>query len=299
MVARNVRRPDFETIVHMLDEGVIVIEHTGRVKYVNPAAVRIYGFEYPLDAAELFTELASAQCYYVDGTRVPTEIHPVALAFRRGHFSREIYGVDLPNGERRWLLTSGGLIDPDDPLSDLLVSFSDITAQRHDLDSLIHQAHHDPLTGLPNRTVVLRRIAEALASTGRRSLCAVLFIDLDDLKTTNDTMGHDAGDELLKAAAVRLRQSVGPADVVARHGGDEFVILLHGEITRRELDEWLSRLLDRLAEPADIGTAQVSIRASVGVVEVDRDDARRAEEILRDADIAMYKAKRARHRSVL
>lgn len=265
----------------------------GYLKYINPAGMRIYGLASHREAVDFFRESAASPCYYADGTRVPSELHPVALAFRTGSFSKQIYGVDLPNEQRRWLLTNGRLLHPEDPLSDILVSFSDITAEREDLDRLTHQANHDPLTGLPNRTVVLRTIAEALVSTDRSRLRAVLFIDLDDLKTTNDTLGHDAGDDLLNAAAARLRQSVGPADLVARHGGDEFVVLLYGDASHPELDAWVCRLRAQLREPASIAQTRVPIRASVGIVEVHRDEARSAEEILRDADRAMYKAKRA------
>ncbi len=288
------REHDFEAIVHMLDEGIIVMRRDGYLKYINPAAMRIYGVESRHAAVAILKQVAASPCYYADGTQVPHELQAAALAFHMGSFTKEVCGVELPSGERRWLLTSGRLLTPFDPVSDILVSFSDITAERQDLDRLIHQANHDPLTGLPNRTVVLRRIAEALASIGRRPLRAVLFIDLDDLKTTNDSLGHDAGDELLKAAAMRLQHSVGPADVVARHGGDEFVILICEEATHREFDEWLHRLRVRLAEPVDIADTSVPIRASVGIVEVDRDDRRSAEGILRDADRAMYKAKQAR-----
>lgn len=285
---------DFEAIVDMLDEGVIVLRMDGHLEYINAAAMRIYGLESERAAAEFIKRASTALCYYADGTRVPPELHPAALAFRAGAaFNNEIYGTELPSGERRWLRISGRALNPVDPFSDVLVSFSDVTAEREDLDRLIHQAHHDPLTGLPNRAVVLRRIAESLASTGRRRLRAVLFIDLDDLKATNDTLGHEAGDQLLKAAAMRLRQSVGPADVVARHGGDEFVILMCGAATHHELHDWLSRLRSRLGEPVDIAEASLPLRASIGIVEVDRDDRRSAEEILRAADRAMYKAKRA------
>lgn len=287
---------DFEAIVNSLDEGVILWRTDGFLKYINPAGMRIYGLASQREAADFFREAAASPCYYADGTRVPAELHPAALAYRSGGFSKQIYGVDLRDGKRRWLLTGGRLLHPDDPLSDILVSFSDVTTEREDLDRLIHQAHHDPLTGLPNRTVVLRTIAEALASSGRTRLRAVLFIDLDDLKTTNDTLGHDAGDDLLTATATRLRQSVGPADVVARHGGDEFVVLRYGDASHLELDDWVCRLRARLSEPASVAATTAPIRASVGVVEVDGNDLRTAEEILRDADRAMYKAKRAGRR---
>jgi diguanylate cyclase (GGDEF)-like protein len=198
----------------------------------------------------------------------------------------------MPTGERKWMRTSARLLDADDPGSDVLVAFSDITSEREDIDRLVYQANHDPLTGLPNRAFVLRKISEALASEECGHLRGVLFIDLDDLKTTNDTLGHEAGDDLLNAAAARLRQAVGPADVVGRHGADEFVLLVYQDANRAELDDLVSRLRVRLAAPVDIADTSVPIRASVGIVEVDRDDSRSAEAILRDADRAMYKAKR-------
>ena len=283
---------DFKAIVQMLDEGVIVISPDGYLKFINPAAMQIYDLDSERAAADFVMQAATSPCYDADGTRVPPELHPAALAFRTGlSFTKEIYGMDLPNGERRWLLISGRLLNPDDPHSDVVVSVSDITAEREDLDRAVYQANHDPLTGLPNRAFLRRRITEALAATDCGRLRAVLFIDLDDLKITNDSLGHEAGDDLLNATATRLRQAVGSGDVVGRHGGDEFVVLIFGDATRDELDSQVCRLRDRLAEPAVIAETAVPIRASMGIVEVDRDDQRSAEEILRYADEAMYKAK--------
>jgi diguanylate cyclase (GGDEF)-like protein len=285
-------RLDYESIVHVLDEGVMVFRTDGHLKYINPAAMQIYGLESERAAVDFFKHASTFPCYYTDDTRVPLDLYP--LAFRApATFTKQVFGVELPSGDRRWLLISGRPLNPLDPFSDVLLALSDITAEREDLDRLIHQANHDPLTGLPNRAVIVHEIAEALASTDHRRLRAVLFIDLDDLKTTNDTLGHEAGDQLLTAAATRLRVSVGPADVVARHGGDEFVVLMCGDATRQELDEWVCRLRSRLAEPVDIADTSTPLRASIGVVEIDRCDARTAEEILRAADRAMYKAKRA------
>jgi diguanylate cyclase (GGDEF)-like protein len=231
----------------------------------------------------------------VDGTLIPPQARPVARLFRTGvAYSKEVYGTELPNGERRWLLASGCLLNPDDPEhSEALFSFSDVTAERAAVEQLVYQANHDPLTGLPNRGFVLRRISEALATADGARLRAVLFIDLDDLKATNDTLGHQAGDNLLGAAAARLRQAVGPGGVVGRHGGDEFVVLLFEETSRDELNALVDGLRAQLAEPVDIAETTTRIRASVGLVEVHHGDERAAEEILRDADRAMYKAKRA------
>lgn len=287
------RVPDFESIVQLVDEGIVVLRADGVLAYINPAAMRMCGVESKRDAAEFFDRVLSSPCYYADGTRVPQDLRPAALAFRRGSFTREIFGIEMPGGGRRWLLASGHLLNPDDPSSDMLLSFSDITAQRENLHRLTHQANHDPLTGLPNRAVVLHKMAESLASAGGGRLRAVSFVDLDALKSTNDTWGHEAGDELLKAAAARLRQSVGPTDVVGRLGGDEFVLLIHGDATHRELADWVARLRVRLAEPVTYAATTVRLRASVGIVDVNSHDGRSVEEILHAADRAMYDAKRA------
>lgn len=281
----------FESLVEMLDEGVVVVRRDGSVRYINPAALRAYGFTTRLEATNFAMQTLSLQWYDADGDRMPFDRLPLTQTFHKGvPISREVFGTDLPNGERRWMLVSARLINPDDPMeSDVLVSFSDITEEHTRLDRLVYQANHDPLTGLPNRAFVLRRITEALALPDGDSLRAVLFVDLDDLKTTNDTLGHDAGDELLNAAAARLRQAVGTADVVGRLGGDEFVLLIFGG--GEDIDSVVDRMEELLADPL------MPISASVGVVEVTSGDRRSAEEILRDADRAMYAAKRAGRRA--
>jgi diguanylate cyclase (GGDEF)-like protein/PAS domain S-box-containing protein len=284
----------FEAVMESLDEGVVVVRVDGRITLINAAAMRIYGIGAEAATGDFAGQAAVAAVYDADGNPVPPDQRPAARgAGKVVECSGQVYGVDMPTGERKWMRTSARLLDSDDPASDVLVSFSDITAEREDLDRLVYQANHDPLTGLPNRAFVLRRISEALASADCGRLRGVLFIDLDDLKTTNDTLGHEAGDDLLNAAATRLRQAVGSTDIVGRHGGDEFVLLVYGDATRGELDDLVSRLRVRLAEPVDIAGTSVPIRASVGIVEVERDDRRSAEAILRDADRAMYKAKRA------
>jgi diguanylate cyclase (GGDEF)-like protein/PAS domain S-box-containing protein len=284
----------FEAIMESLDEGVMVVRIDGRITLINAAAMRIYGLGAEAAPGDFAKQAAAAAVYDADGNPVPPDHRPAARAAGKAvECSGQVFGVDMPTGERKWMRTSARLLDSDDPASDVLVSFFDITAEHEDLDRLVYQANHDPLTGLPNRAFVLRKISEALASTDCGRLRAVLFIDLDDLKTTNDTLGHEAGDDLLNAAATRLRKAVGSTDIVGRHGGDEFVLLVYGDATRGELDDLVSRLRVRLAEPVDIAETSVPIRASVGIVEVARDDRRSAEAILRDADRAMYKAKRA------
>jgi diguanylate cyclase (GGDEF)-like protein len=171
--------------------------------------------------------------------------------------------------------------------------FEEIATQRDQSARFAHQATHDALTGLPNRAYVLARITDALTRTGEIALSAVLFIDLDKVKVINDSLGHDAGDELICAAAQRFQHVVRPADVVARLGGDEFVALLFGPLSRADLDSVSGRFHTALAAATRIGDMTLHMTASIGITTVGEHDERDAAAILRDADAAMYAAKTA------
>jgi diguanylate cyclase (GGDEF)-like protein len=204
-----------------------------------------------------------------------------------------VFGVDRFDGQRVWLSACYRLLNPDDAQdSAVLISFTDITAERTASERLAYEATHDSLTGLPNRAYVVTRATEALESGGHQVLAAVLFIDLDNLKTINDSLGHDAGDDVLRSAAQRLCRAVRSNDVVARLGGDEFLVLLIGQIARPDLDALADRLHATLSEPVVITGVTLRIGASIGIVVVENnDDPRAAGQILRDADTAMYEAK--------
>jgi diguanylate cyclase (GGDEF)-like protein/PAS domain S-box-containing protein len=158
-------------------------------------------------------------------------------------------------------------------------------------DRLAHQAVHDALTGLPNRTLLLDRLDGALArSGGERGAVAVLFLDIDRFKVINDSLGHTVGDQLLVAFADRLREAVRPADTVARFGGDELVVILEGVGSLDEVRAVSSRIEDALRDPFRLGDSEVVLTSSVGIAvgEGTRDT---PETILRNADTAMYRAK--------
>jgi diguanylate cyclase (GGDEF)-like protein len=159
---------------------------------------------------------------------------------------------------------------------------------------LQHQASHDPLTDLANRSLFVERVGDALGSA-----CggvSVIFIDIDDFKTVNDSLGHAAGDELLVAVAGRLRDCVRPFDTVARLGGDEFAIMLDRPDSEREAIEVTERLNRHLAERFSIGGQNVSVRASAGIA-TGRGSEVTPEELIRNADLAMYRAKHeSKHR---
>jgi diguanylate cyclase (GGDEF)-like protein len=161
-------------------------------------------------------------------------------------------------------------------------------------EQLRHQALHDPLTGLPNRTLFLDRVRHAVDTAGRsRAWPAVLYLDLDGFKPVNDTFGHEAGDVLLRTVADRLRGCLRPADTAARLGGDEFVVLLNGPIDRFGVARVVDRIRAQLDVPVLLGEGVVTtVGASIGVAlgDVDTPD---ADTLVRYADIAMYAAKRS------
>ena len=156
---------------------------------------------------------------------------------------------------------------------------------------LAHQALHDVLTGLPNRNLLMDRLEQAIARGRRRTeLFSLLFLDLDRFKVVNDSLGHFAGDQLLIGTARRLEASIRPGDTVSRLGGDEFVIFLDEIANREDALRIVRRIQDRLSEPFVVGGHEIYVTASLGVT-ISSIGYERAESVLRDADIAMYRAK--------
>jgi diguanylate cyclase (GGDEF)-like protein len=183
---------------------------------------------------------------------------------------------------------------------DMLSSFAEhaslaLTDARR-VDTMLHQALHDALTGLPNRALFTDRIQHALTQGRRRGTsCGVIFLDLDRFKTVNDSLGHAAGDELLVAVARRIDASLRSADTAARLGGDEFAVLLEDLGDVEEAVLVAERITDAFAEPVVVHGREVFVKASVGIA-VGRAG---ASELLRQADVAMYRAKaegKGRHR---
>jgi diguanylate cyclase (GGDEF)-like protein/PAS domain S-box-containing protein len=287
------RAEHFQTLVNSLDHGVAVVGGDGRVESANPAADRIFGTRPEVLKNRPANRAFDFPIYDTDGHLVGADRHPLTQIRQTGTpISDYVFGVDRSDGQRVWLCASYRLLNPDDlQHSAVLISLTDITAQRTASERLAYEATHDSLTGLANRAHVVTRVTEALESGGHHVLAAVLFIDLDNLKTINDSLGHDAGDDVLRSAAQRLCRAVRSDDVVARLGGDEFLALLLGQIARPDLDALADRLHATLSEPVVIEDVTLRITASIGIVVIDSSDPRGTAEILRDADTAMYEAK--------
>jgi diguanylate cyclase (GGDEF)-like protein/PAS domain S-box-containing protein len=189
------------------------------------------------------------------------------------------------DGSTGWCLWQPSLVaDRNDPY--WVCQFLDVTRRKHAETELSYQAHHDALTGLPNRAHLARRLA---ASLENRTEVAVAFVDIDDFKVINDSLGHGAGDRLLGLVAERLRRVLRPGDVLARFGGDEFTALLDGVGDARMAMRVADRLAGSLRAPFELDGEQRFVTVSVGVtLSTHGAD---AEELLRDADAAMYRAK--------
>ena len=205
--------------------------------------------------------------------------HEYRIAHRGGHYV--------------WVMSRGLAVrDINGKLQRMAGSLSDITARKQAEEQLIHDALHDGLTGLPNRTLMLDRIEQALRQIrGRRSATfAVLFLDLDRFKNVNDSLGHAVGDQLLKEMAHSLLQMVRPGDTVARLGGDEFAILLSDVEEEKQVTDIAERILGACQKKFSIDGHEVFTTVSIGIA-MGRGEYHCAGDVLRDSDIAMYRAK--------
>ena len=197
------------------------------------------------------------------------------------------------HGDDVWMLLNISAVhDSDGNPSHLVFQFQDITRRKVEEKRLIHNVFHDALTGLPNRALFMDRLRLATERARRRKdqVFAVLFLDLDGFKAINDSLGHIIGDQLLIQISRRLNACLRATDTIARLGGDEFTILLEDLTDEREAVRVVERLQKELAQPLKLGGSDIHVTASIGVAS-NNPAYERAEDILRDADTAMYRAK--------
>ena len=232
--------------------------------------------------------------------------HPDDLATGAGHLRDLLAGTAAavraekryrrPDGSDVWAQLDLSLVrDADGAPLHFIAQIQDVTARRDAQSRLRHLASHDALTGLPQRAALAERIDRAIARRGASAehSYAVLFLDLDRFKPVNDTYGHAVGDALLVAVADRIRACLRPADLAARVGGDEFAVLLDGMVTEETAAGIAERIRDAVAAPFDVGgQAGLRVGASIGVAVGGR-AYRTADEVLHDADGAMYRSKSA------
>ncbi|MGP4002980.1 putative bifunctional diguanylate cyclase/phosphodiesterase [Streptomyces sp. 8N706] len=285
----------FRSLVQGSSDVIMIAAPTGVLRYVSPAAAGVYG----IDAEDLIGSEFASLIHPEDLGGVVHEVRRFLAAHPDEEPTTRIECRFRAGGGRAG---GGGWLNVESTVNrhhgGLIFNSRDVTERVRLQAQLQHSAEHDPLTDLPNRALFTERVRQALS--GRRTTdpgTAVLFIDLDGFKAVNDTVGHQAGDELLVHAARRLQESVRAGDTAARLGGDEFAALILGDGTRdaaaREyrIVEVAERLRAGLSRPYRVSGTEVRVAASIGVAFAD--PGINPAELMRNADLAMYRAKAA------
>ncbi|WP_223830888.1 aminotransferase class I/II-fold pyridoxal phosphate-dependent enzyme [Streptomyces venezuelae] len=283
-VNRRTSEAYFRTLVHNTSDVILIVDDDDTVRYASPSAETMFGRS------------------LLPGTPLTDLVAPAdtAAALRVLSDARTRASVDARDD---WKLLHGGSADlevevrcsnlrDENTVHGLVLTLRDVTEQRKLERELTHRAFHDSLTGLPNRVLLLERVERALLRGRREStLTCMLFVDLDDFKVVNDTMGHSVGDELLVAVARRLTSVLRLTDTAARLGGDEFAVLIEGARETRDAEALAAEIVHTLSQPFHLTDGAVSVSTSVGVATVL--DSAHAEELLGHADLALYAAKAA------
>jgi diguanylate cyclase (GGDEF)-like protein/PAS domain S-box-containing protein len=287
----------FQLITENAADMIAVVDCAGRRLYNSPAYQKVLGYS----EEELTSSSAIDQVHPSDRERV---LQAAQKARSTGRGQTLEYRMHHKDGTWRILESTASPIQNDKgELERLVIVNRDITERKRAEELLAHSALHDGLTGLPNRVLFVDRLQHALVRSRRHSdyKFAVLFVDVDEFKVVNDSLGHSAGDELLVQIAKRMtacfRESdaiarLGTAESFARLGGDEFTVLLEDVFQPSDAILVGHRIQEKLAIPFQIGGQELVIAASIGVA-LSSASYERAEDLLRDAEIAMYRAKRA------
>ena len=296
LLATDLRRSEerFRSLVRNSVDVNVILARDGAITYESPAVERVLGYR----ADDRIGQSAVDVVHPDDRVRVERLFLTVARR-PNAEASAELRVRHADGSWRSIEAVVKNLMD-DPAVGGIVVNYRDVTARKALETELRVRAFHDALTGLANRALFVDRLEHAIARTRRtRERVAVLFLDLDDFKTINDSLGHGEGDEVLVATAARLQAALRAGDTIARMGGDEFAVLLEDTATSGPPVEVAGRLLAALQAPLLQGERELFVRASVGVATIHGRKSS-AEELLRDADAAMYIAKgRGKNRIVV
>jgi diguanylate cyclase (GGDEF)-like protein/PAS domain S-box-containing protein len=273
----------FRTLVHDASDIILIIDDDGKIRYATPSARTVFG-DVSIEGSHLW-DLVQRQ-----------ERDDVAAAFTRMRDheaqSSEDWVITRRDGTRVELEGRYSDLRGDHTVGGLVLTLRDVTGQRKLERELKHRAFHDSLTGLPNRMLFHDRAAHALSRAARNgTTVGVIFVDLDEFKVVNDTMGHSVGDELLVAAGRRLTAVVRESDTVARLGGDEFALLVEDTTDSGAAEMFAEHIVRAFGEPFTLSVGAVITTATVGVATTEDDDD--AGGLVSHADLALYAAKAA------
>ncbi len=277
----------FRSLVQHSSDVILIVDPDTTIRYASPAAKQVLG-------------LAVSQLVE---TRLIDHVHPDDRPQANRFFLhlREVKGVPAvqdwrlqrSDGSQLWTENTATNLLSEPTVGGFVVNTRDVSERRTLQSRLAHQAFHDELTRLANRALFLNRVAHTVARSPRgRHPAAVLFLDLDDFKKVNDSLGHAVGDELLVAAAARLTICVRPGDTIARLGGDEFAVLLEDLDDMSDVVVVAERISSSIRAPFNVSGRDVFIGVSIGIASVEPGDT--PDDVLRNADLAMYFAKSRR-----
>ena len=279
---QNIR---FEAALNNMSQALFMFDSADRVIVMNSRASEMFGLK--TAGVAIGMELAaSIQLLASKSTLAASDVESMRDSVMRMKTAgkRETHLRELADG--RAMAVNFAPIENEG----WLVTLEDITERRIAEARITHMAHHDALTELPNRVLFHARLHEAIARGHRGERCAVLYLDLDNFKDVNDTLGHPAGDALLREVTHRLRAQVRETDTVARLGGDEFAIVQSSVDQPRDARALAERLIETFLPQYDIAGHQVPIGTSIGIAIVP-DDGDDADQIMKNADLALYSAK--------
>ncbi|MFI7599211.1 putative bifunctional diguanylate cyclase/phosphodiesterase [Actinoplanes sp. NPDC049681] len=278
----------FQALVQHSSDVVTVVGIDSEVLYQSESVKRVFGFPAHVITGRRLTSVFDPE----SAARLADALRSVSSR----PYASTVLELTLRHRDRRQRqaeITITNLLT-DANVGGLVLNTRDISERKELQEQLVHEAYHDALTQLANRALFRERVAEALDNRGADDV-TVLFLDLDGFKEVNDSLGHLAGDKLLVQVADRLREAVRDGDTVARFGGDEFAVLIRSELGARDAEGVAQRIVDGLHEPFHIDERELHVRGSIGLAAYadlggdEHEDA--AEQLMRNADLAMYRAK--------
>jgi len=278
----------FASLVQRSSDLITVVGPDATIVYQSPSSERILGYAPEDLIGTRFDRLVVGE----DDDRLLRVLAEGSAYARRDGEIVECTLRHRDGGLRQFEIMHTNLLD-DEHVKGIVLNARDISERKAFEEQLAHQAFHDPVTSLPNRALFVERVRHAIGRSRREGRqLGVMFLDIDDFKTINDSLGHDAGDTALIDVARRLSHSVRSSDTAARFGGDEFVVLLEDLEGTETAVEVAERILEDLRQPLAVAGKELTLRGSIGISILDADSSAGADELIRDADAAMYIAKR-------